>query len=188
MLSIVSFCMSSNLESSFSDFSYIESVKANPALFEMIGAEAAGYCETISGRDYVGQLMLWNAFPSVTSAIVGASKYDPSKAPADMASQREFKYGATWAPLKPFPRLDPGYERCLRICRPMWCVGVGRIVPWNRLCPLQTARRLQHQRPRAKCMPPRCGRAHQPQRQRGSHLTSGGLGEFTGPASHPGAI
>ena len=53
--------------------SYIESVKANPALFEMIGAEAAGYCETISGRDYVGQLMLWNAFPNVTSAIVGAS-------------------------------------------------------------------------------------------------------------------
>ena len=95
--------------------SYIESVKSNPALFEMIGAEAAGYCETISGRDYVGQLMLWNAFPSVTSAIVGASKYDPSKAPADMASQREFKYGATWAPLKPFPRLDPGYERAMRI-------------------------------------------------------------------------
>ena len=95
--------------------SYIESVKSNPALFEMICAEAAGYCETISGRDYVGQLMLWNAFPSVTSAIVGASKYDPSKAPADMASQREFKYGATWAPLKPFPRLDPGYERAMRI-------------------------------------------------------------------------
>ena len=95
--------------------SYIESVKSNPALFEMIGAQAAGYCETISGRDYVGQLMLWNAFPSVTSAIVGASKYDPSKAPEDMASQREFKYGATWVPLKPFPRLDPGYERAMRI-------------------------------------------------------------------------
>ena len=48
---------------------YIESVKSNPALFEMIGAEAAGYCETISGRDYVGQLMLWNAFPSVTRPL-----------------------------------------------------------------------------------------------------------------------
>ena len=95
--------------------SYIESVKSNQALFEMIGAQAAGYCETISGRDHVGQLMLWNAFPDVTSAIVGASKYDPSKAPAEMASQREFKYAATWAPLKPFARLDPGYERAMRI-------------------------------------------------------------------------
>ncbi len=32
-----------------------------------------------------------------------------------MANMREFKYGATWAPLKGFPRLDPGYERAMRI-------------------------------------------------------------------------
>ena len=94
---------------------YINSVKSNTALFEAIGTDAAGYCETISGRDEVGQLMIWNAFGSVTDALVGASKYDASKAPADMASQREFRYGATWAPLKPFPRLDPGYERAMRI-------------------------------------------------------------------------
>lgn len=95
--------------------SYIESVASNPALFEMIGVQAAGYCETISGHDYTGQIMVWNAFPSVSSALIGASKYDPSKAPADMASQRDFKYGTTWIPLKPFPRLDPGYERAMRI-------------------------------------------------------------------------
>jgi hypothetical protein len=94
---------------------YIKSVKSNPALFEEIGADAAGYCETISGRDQTGQLMIWNAFSSVTNALVAGSKYDASKAPADMASQREFKYGTTWAPLKPFPRLDPGYERAMRI-------------------------------------------------------------------------
>jgi hypothetical protein len=94
---------------------YIESVKSNPDLFKLIGADAAGYCETISGREKAGQLMLWNAFPNVTSALKGASKYDPSKAPKAMARQREFKYGATWAPLKPFPRLDPGYERAMRV-------------------------------------------------------------------------
>ena len=32
-----------------------------------------------------------------------------------MDSQREFKYGTTWAPLKPFSRLDPGYERAMRV-------------------------------------------------------------------------
>ena len=95
--------------------SYIKSVKSSTALFESIGTDAAGYCETISGRDEVGQLMIWNAFGSVTDALVGGSKYDASKAPADMASQREFKYTSTWAPLKPFPRLDPGYERAMRI-------------------------------------------------------------------------
>ena len=41
---------------------YVESVASNPALFEMIGAQAAGYCETISGRDYTGQIMMWNAY------------------------------------------------------------------------------------------------------------------------------
>ena len=94
---------------------YIEAVKSNPALYEAIGADAAGYCETISGRDYPGQLMMWSAFSDVTSAIKGASKYDPSKASRQMANLREFKYGATWAPLKPFPRLDPGYERAMRL-------------------------------------------------------------------------
>ena len=94
---------------------YIDSVKSSTDIFEAIGSDAAGYCETISGRDEVGQLTIWNAFGSVTAALVGGSKYDASKAPADMASQRDFKYTATWAPLKPFPRLDPGYERAMRI-------------------------------------------------------------------------
>ena len=94
---------------------YIESVKSNTALYEAIGADAAGYCETISGRDYSGQLMMWSAFSDVTSAIKGASKYDPSKAPKEMSDMREFKYGATWVPLKPFARLDPGYERAMRV-------------------------------------------------------------------------
>ena len=94
---------------------YINSVKSSTALFETIGSNAAGYCETISGRDEVGQVMIWNAFGSVTDALVGGSKYDASKAPADMAGQRDFKYTATRAPLKTFPRLDPGYERAMRI-------------------------------------------------------------------------
>ena len=55
---------------------YIDSVKSSTALFEAIGSDAAGYCETISGRDEVGQLMIWNAFGSVTDALVGGSKYD----------------------------------------------------------------------------------------------------------------
>ena len=35
--------------------SYIASVKSNPALFEMIGADAAGYCATISAMTIWGR-------------------------------------------------------------------------------------------------------------------------------------
>jgi hypothetical protein len=94
---------------------YLEAVKSNPALYKAIGADAGGYCETKSGQDYSGQLMMWTAFPNVTAALEGSSKYDPTKAPRTMSNMREFKYGATWAPLKGFPRLDPGYERAMRI-------------------------------------------------------------------------
>ncbi|HIG67396.1 MAG TPA: hypothetical protein EYQ44_06215 [Porticoccaceae bacterium] len=94
---------------------YLKSVKSNPALYEAIGADAGGYCRTVSGQDYAGQLMMWTAFPNVTAALVASSKYDPSNVPRAMANMREFKYGATWAPLKGFPRLDPGYERAMRI-------------------------------------------------------------------------
>ena len=94
---------------------YLKAVKSNPALYKAIGADAGGYCETKSGQDYSGQLMMWTAFPNVTAALEGSSKYDPTKAPRTMSNMREFKYGATWAPLKGFPRLDPGYERAMRI-------------------------------------------------------------------------
>jgi len=96
---------------------YIESVKSTPALFELIGADAAGYCETISGRDQSGQLMLWNAFPNVTSALKGASKYDPSEAPKAMARQREFKYGTTWAPLEPIIEREANGKFYVSICK-----------------------------------------------------------------------
>ena len=70
---------------------YLKSVKSNPALYEAIGADAGGYCRTVSGQDYPGQLMMWTAFPNVTSALLGAAKYDPSNAPRAMANMREFK-------------------------------------------------------------------------------------------------
>ena len=94
---------------------YLKSNASNPALFELVGADAAGYCRTVSGHDYPGQVMVWTAFPNVTAALVGGSKYDPSNAPRATAKLREFKYSSTWAPIKAMPRLDPGYERATRI-------------------------------------------------------------------------
>ena len=94
---------------------YLKSNASNPALFELVGADAAGYCRTVSGHDYPGQVMVWTAFPNVTAALVGGSKYDPSNAPRATAKLREFKYNFTVVPIKAFARLDPGYERVTRI-------------------------------------------------------------------------
>ena len=94
---------------------YLKSVASNPALFELVGAYAGGYCRTVSGHDYPGQVMVWTAFPNVTAALVGGSKYDPSNAPRATAKLREFKYNFTAVPLKAHARLDPGYERVTRI-------------------------------------------------------------------------
>ena len=94
---------------------YLKSVASNTALFELVGADAAGYCRAVSGQDYPGQIMVWTAFPNVTAALVGGSKYEPSNAPRAMAKLREFKYNFTVVPIKAMPRLDPGYERATRI-------------------------------------------------------------------------
>ena len=94
---------------------YLKSVASLNGAGEETGAVAAGYCRTVSGHDYPGQVMVWTAFPNVTAALVGGSEYDPSNAPRALAKLREFKYSLTMVPIKAFARLDPGYERAQRI-------------------------------------------------------------------------
>jgi len=93
---------------------YVSYLKADTSSFKTIGSNAAGVCVTNSGNDYPGQMFVWNAFSNVESALGGATKYDPSKAPSSLARLRDVKYGVTWKPLKDF-RIDPGYERVQRI-------------------------------------------------------------------------
>ena len=93
---------------------YTKTLRNNTSAFQTTGTTGAGICVTNSGNDYLGQMMVWSAFPDVASALVGGTKYDPQKAPRVYASLREIKYGVTWKPLTPF-RLEPGYERVQRI-------------------------------------------------------------------------
>jgi hypothetical protein len=93
---------------------YVKSVASSP-VFESIGAYAAGYCRTVTGQDYPGQVMMWSVFPNVAAALVGGSKYDPSNAPRAMAKLREFKNSSNWVPLKVAAPRDAGYTRVSRI-------------------------------------------------------------------------
>ena len=59
---------------------YVSFLRKNSDAFKAIGSSDAGVCITRSGNQYPGQMMIWNAFPSVEAAMLGSLKYDPCKA------------------------------------------------------------------------------------------------------------
>ena len=59
---------------------YASCLRSNSDAFKAIGSSDAGVCITRSGNQYPGQMMIWNAFPSVEAAMIGSLKYDPYKA------------------------------------------------------------------------------------------------------------
>lgn len=93
---------------------YVGFLKSNSDAFKAIGSSDAGVCVTRSGNDYPGELMVWNAFPSVEAAMVGSLKYDPYKASGQITKLRELKHSAIWKSLKSF-RLEPGHEVVARV-------------------------------------------------------------------------
>ena len=93
---------------------YIELMKQNTAPFEALGSSVAGACVTKTGADYPGQMFVWNAFESMEQAMAATDAYDPMKAPAELAAQRDVKYNAIFKPLKPFD-LEPNSERLWRL-------------------------------------------------------------------------
>ena len=98
---------------------YIKALKSNDAVFQATNTIAAGYCVTQSGHDYPGQMFVWNAHANLANALVASNLYDPFEAPDPaLEDLRIIKYGVTWKPLKPF-KLDPGFERMLRVVVPM---------------------------------------------------------------------
>ena len=88
---------------------YVSFLRKNSDAFKAIGSSDAGVCITRSGNQYTGQMMIWNAFPSVEAAMIGSLKYDPYKATGPISNLRNIKHSTIWKSLKSF-RLDPGHE------------------------------------------------------------------------------
>ena len=88
---------------------YVSFLRGNSEAFKAIGSSDAGVCITRSGNQYPGQMMIWNAFPSVEAAMIGSLKYDPYKAKGSISKLRKIKHSTIWKSLKSF-RLDPGHE------------------------------------------------------------------------------
>ena len=88
---------------------YVSFLRKNSDAFKAIGSSDAGVCITRSGNQYPGQMMIWNAFPSVEAAMIGSLKYDPYKATGPISNLRNIKHTTIWKSLKSF-RLEPGHE------------------------------------------------------------------------------
>ena len=88
---------------------YVSFLRKNSDAFKAIGSSDAGVCITRSGNQYPGQMMIWNAFPSVEAAMIGSLKYDPYKATGPISDLRNIKHSTIWKSLKSF-RLEPGHE------------------------------------------------------------------------------
>jgi hypothetical protein len=88
---------------------YTDFLRENSDAFKAIGSSDAGVCITRSGNQYPGQMMVWNAFPSVEAAMIGSLKYDPNTATGQITKMRELKHSTIWKSLKSF-RLEPGHE------------------------------------------------------------------------------
>ena len=88
---------------------YVSFLRGNSDAFKAIGSSDAGVCVTKSGNQYPGQMMIWNAFPSVEAAMIGSLKYDPYNAKGPISKLREVKHSTIWKSLKSF-RLEPGHE------------------------------------------------------------------------------
>ena len=88
---------------------YVSFLRSNSDAFKAIGSSDAGVCITRSGNQYPGQMMIWNAFPSVEAAMIGSLKYDPYKATGPISNLRNIKHSTIWKSLKSF-RLEPGHE------------------------------------------------------------------------------
>ena len=88
---------------------YVSFLRKNSDAFKAIGSSDAGVGITRSGNQYPGQMMIWNAFPSVEAAMIGSLKYDPYKATGPISNLRNIKHSTIWKSLKSF-RLEPGHE------------------------------------------------------------------------------
>ena len=95
-------------------YEYIDFLKANPAALKAGGGDAVGYCMTMTGHDYPGEMFIWNAYSSLDKALSDGFAYNPYKASKQLKSMRKLLYTAVWKPLTPFP-LNPGFERVTRV-------------------------------------------------------------------------
>ena len=50
-------------------YEYIDFLKANPAALKAGGGDAVGYCMTMTGHDYPGEMFIWNAYSSLDKAL-----------------------------------------------------------------------------------------------------------------------
>ena len=58
-------------------YEYIDYLKENPQFLAAGGGDVSGYCMTVSGHDYPGEMFIWNGFASLEDMMANATTYFP---------------------------------------------------------------------------------------------------------------
>ena len=95
-------------------YAYIDFLKANPAALAAGGGDMVGYCMTMTGHDYPGEMFIWNAYSDLGKALSDGFNYNPYSASKQLKNMRKILYTAIWKPITPFP-VNPGFERVTRV-------------------------------------------------------------------------
>tara|TARA_B100000674_G_scaffold263238_1_gene217386 strand:- start:830 stop:1528 length:699 start_codon:yes stop_codon:yes gene_type:complete len=95
-------------------YEYIEFLKENPQFLAAGGGDVVGYCMTMSGHDYPGEMFIWNGYSSLENMMGNSNSYNPYGAPTALKNMRTIKYSSYWKTLTPFD-LAPGFERVTRV-------------------------------------------------------------------------
>ena len=67
-------------------YEYIEVLKATPEALAAGGGDVVGYCMTMTGHDYPGEMFIWNAYSSLKDALSSSAglSYNPYDAPKQL--------------------------------------------------------------------------------------------------------
>ena len=71
-------------------YEYIEALKAAPEALAAGGGDVVGYCMTMTGHDYPGEMFIWNAYSSLKDALSSSAglSYNPYDAPKQLQNMR----------------------------------------------------------------------------------------------------
>ena len=75
-------------------YEYIEVLKATPEALAAGGGDVVGYCMTMTGHDYPGEMFIWNAYSSLKDALSSSAglSYNPYDAPKQLQNMRKILY------------------------------------------------------------------------------------------------
>jgi len=93
---------------------YVEALKANPAIFSALDAQVAGVCRTTAGSQYYGEMFVWTGYASMGDAMHAGIKFLGAPTSGPISEMRTILDSEMYVPANDF-ELNPGVERVYKV-------------------------------------------------------------------------